>query len=127
LNIISNAIDACDKDLVEREDHVGRVCVSTCFDRKEGFARVTVEDNGPGIEPGDIEQIFSLFVSRKGSRGTGLGLPVSQKIMKEHGGRIRVESEVGKGSRFMLELPALLPDINRTITTVPEGEGRREP
>jgi len=103
------------------------VCVSTCFDRKEGFARVTVEDNGPGIEPGDIEQIFSLFVSRKGSRGTGLGLPVSQKIMKEHGGRIRVESEVGKGSRFMLELPALLPDINRTITTVPEGEGRREP
>jgi len=127
LNIVSNAIDACDKDSVEREDHVGRVCVSTCFDRKEGFARVTVEDNGPGIEPGDIEQIFSLFVSRKGSRGTGLGLPVSQKIMKEHGGRIRVESEVGNGSRFMLELPALLPDINRTITTVPEGEGRREP
>ena len=47
-----------------------------------------VEDNGIGIPPEDIENIFSLFVSHKGSRGTGLGLPVSEKIVKEHGGRI---------------------------------------
>ena len=48
----------------------------------------------------------------KGSRGTGLGLPVSQKILKEHGGRIRVESQAGVGSRFILELPAVAPDAS---------------
>jgi signal transduction histidine kinase len=121
LNIVSNAIDASDKDAVERENHVGRVRVTTCFDRKAGHIAVSVEDNGQGIAPEDIDNIFSLFVSHKGSRGTGLGLPVSQKIVKEHGGRIRVESELGKGSRFVLELPALLGEVVRTTMIVPEG------
>jgi len=55
-----------------------------------------------------VKRIFSVFESKKGSRGTGLGLPVSQKILKEHGGEIRVESSPGTGSRFYLELPANL-------------------
>ena len=126
LNIVSNAIDACDKDTgdedaAEGENHVGRVRVATCFDRQAGHVAVSVEDNGQGIAPEDIDNIFSLFVSHKGNRGTGLGLPVSQKIVKEHGGRIRVESEVGKGSRFVLELPALLGEVVRTTMIVPEG------
>ena len=50
-----------------------------------------------------------MFVSRKGGRGTGLGLPVSQKILQEHGGRIRVDSQPGEGSRFTLEFPATMP------------------
>ena len=62
-------------------------------------------DNGSGIEPDDMEHIFTLFVSKKGGRGTGLGLPVSQKILKEHGGRILVDSEVGKGSTFTIIVP----------------------
>ena len=53
---------------------------------------------------------------RKGSRGTGLGLPVSQKILKEHGGRIRVESKLGEGSRFTLEFPATSPPTAGTST-----------
>ena len=57
----------------------------------------------------DLDKIFTLFVSHKGGRGTGLGLPVSQKIVKEHGGEIRVTSQVGKGSQFTIELPAVLP------------------
>lgn len=85
----------------------GRVEVLVEYQSEPSLARVIVCDNGPGIAPEDREQIFSLFVSRKGHRGTGLGLPVSQKIMKEHGGRIMVESELGHGSRFVLELPAL--------------------
>ena len=60
-----------------------------------------------------MEKIFTIFVSQKGNRGTGLGLPVSQKILKEHGGRIRVESQAGVGSRFILELPAVAPDSQR--------------
>jgi signal transduction histidine kinase len=65
-----------------------------------------VADNGEGIAPDDLKRIFSVFESRKGARGTGLGLPVSQKIMREHGGSIIVESTPGQGSKFSLELPA---------------------
>ena len=52
-----------------------------------------------------MQKIFSVFESRKGSRGTGLGLPVSQKILREHGGDIRVESTPDVGSKFSLEFP----------------------
>ena len=118
LNIASNAIDACataasDDDDESSEAKVrapGRVVISTSFDVAETLARITVEDNGTGIPPEELKNIFSLFVSHKGSHGTGLGLPVSEKIVKEHGGRITVDSQVGVGSRFTLELPALLPE-----------------
>ena len=52
------------------------------------LVRIVVEDNGPGIPADQMEHLFSPFVSSKKSRGTGLGLPVSQKILSEHGGRI---------------------------------------
>ena len=71
-----------------------------------------VVDNGSGIPREDVEKIFGVFVSRKGGRGTGLGLPVSQKILQEHGGRIRVESQVDQGSRFTLEFPATSPNAS---------------
>ncbi len=103
LNVVTNAIDAC----LEAEQR--RVEVSTQYSHSEKMARVQVVDNGSGIEADDLERIFGVFVSRKGGRGTGLGLPVSQKILQEHGGRIRVESQVGKGSRFTLEFPAATP------------------
>jgi signal transduction histidine kinase len=108
LNIITNAIDAC----TEREN--GRVEVSTQYSHAERMARVAVVDNGVGIEKEDLEKIFAVFVSRKGGRGTGLGLPVSQKILEEHGGRIRVESKLGEGSRFTLEFPAVSPPTTGT-------------
>jgi signal transduction histidine kinase len=110
LNIVTNAIDACD------ENENGRVVVSSRYDDAAKLAQVVVEDNGAGIAPDDLEAIFTVFVSRKGGRGTGLGLPVSRKILEEHGGQIRVESTVGKGSRFTLELPA--------TPTTPEGAHR---
>jgi signal transduction histidine kinase len=100
LNVVTNAIDACD----EKED--GRVTVTAEYDDVAKVARVMVEDNGAGIPPDDVEAIFTVFVSRKGGRGTGLGLPVTRKILEEHGGQVRLESTVGKGSRFTLELPA---------------------
>ncbi len=111
LNIVTNAIDACS----DRER--GRVEVSTQFSNLEKMARVQIVDNGSGIEKDDVEKIFAVFVSRKGGRGTGLGLPVSQKILEEHGGRIRVESKLGEGSRFTLEFPATAP----TSTTGESG------
>jgi signal transduction histidine kinase len=116
LNIITNAIDACH----DRTD--GRVEVSTQYSHGERMARVAVVDNGSGIDPSDLEKIFAVFVSRKGGRGTGLGLPVSQKILEEHGGRIRVESKLDEGSRFTLEFPAVVPQP-ATGQTMPNVRG----
>jgi len=99
LNIVTNAIDASE------DVEGGRVAVSTAWDAGSMTARVIVADNGTGIPPGESGKIFEVFASTKGSRGTGLGLPVSQKIVREHGGRIVIDSEVGKGSTFTIELP----------------------
>ncbi|HEY2761987.1 MAG TPA: HAMP domain-containing sensor histidine kinase, partial [Pirellulales bacterium] len=101
LNVVTNAIDACE----ERPD--SKVEVSTRYEAGQGLVQVIVEDNGVGIAAEQLPKIFQVFVSDKGTRGTGLGLPVSQKIVKEHGGRIVVDSEAGSGSRFVLELPAV--------------------
>ena len=105
LNVVTNAIDAVERarDAGPRRRGHGSTCPS------EALVRITVDDNGPGIPADQMEHLFSPFVSSKKSRGTGLGLPVSQKILSEHGGRILVHSEPGQGSRFTLELPATLP------------------
>lgn len=121
LNVVTNAIDACEPEAGEPEASEGEqaeapsprsglVEVRVEYHAAEALVRIVISDNGSGIPPEEIEQIFSLFVSHKGSRGTGLGLPVSQKIIKEHGGRIFVDSKVGKGSRFTLEIPAVLSE-----------------
>ena len=104
LNVVTNAIEA-----VSDQPTPGRVAVATRYSVPEGIVRITVEDNGPGIPADQMEHLFSPFVASKKSHGTGLGLPVSQKILGEHGGRILVESEPGQGCRFTLELPATLP------------------
>jgi two-component system NtrC family sensor kinase len=101
LNVVTNAIDAC-----EKQDGA-KVELSIDYAPGDRSVRIVVADNGEGIAPEDIKKIFSVFESRKGSRGTGLGLPVSQKILREHGGDIQVESTPGIGSKFILELPAL--------------------
>jgi len=103
LNVVTNAVDAC----LDRDTR--RVEVATLYDLKERMARIRVTDTGSGIEKEDLERIFGVFISRKGGRGTGLGLPVSQKILQEHGGRIRVESQPDQGSTFTLEFPAAPP------------------
>jgi len=110
LNVVTNAIDACAENL-QQSRPAGLVRVMTTYVAEGPLAQVAVADNGAGIAAEDLQDIFSLFVSRKGSRGTGLGLPVSQKILKEHGGQIRVESQVGRGSTFTLEFPAVTPEV----------------
>lgn len=113
LNVITNAIDACD----QMED--GKVAVSTRFLPAENMAHVIFADNGVGIPAEDLKKVFAIFESRKGSRGTGLGLPVSQKILQEHGGDIAVESKLGQGSQFTLQLPVVDPASEPGTTFVP--------
>ncbi|HJS06723.1 MAG TPA: GAF domain-containing sensor histidine kinase, partial [Pirellulales bacterium] len=107
LNVVTNAIDACEK----RPD--ARVDITIEYQPDERAVSIVVADNGEGIAPEDLSRIFSVFESKKGSRGTGLGLPVSQKIMREHGGDIRVESTPNVGSRFCLELPISITGQSR--------------
>lgn len=111
LNVVTNAIDAA------ADAHEGaQVEVSTEFCPEKGALCIVVSDNGPGIPAELIDSLFSPFVSGKKGRGTGLGLPVSQKILHEHGGRILVESSPTGGSRFTLELPAVVPTATQQHT-----------
>ena len=66
---------------------------------------ICVADNGCGISEENRTKLFQAFFSTKGSKGTGLGLAVTKKIITEHGGEIEVESEVDKGTKFLIKLP----------------------
>ncbi|MCX7397181.1 MAG: ATP-binding protein [Planctomycetales bacterium] len=112
LNIVSNAIDA-----VEGTEN-GAVVLQTGYDKSADMLLVAVSDNGPGIPEDQRNAIFNVFESSKGARGTGIGLPVSRKILREHGGRVRVEGGPGQGTRFVLSWPrgnVTLQDIGDLI------------
>ena len=96
LNILLNAIEAVDPH---------RGVVRAVIEIKPQTVVYAVEDNGRGIKPEHLEKLFHpFFTTRRG--GTGLGLAVSHRIVTDHGGRIYVTSEPGKGARFAFELPA---------------------
>lgn len=111
LNLVSNALDA----LEDRPQ--AKLAVQAILEPDGNWVKVIVLDNGPGIPAEKLEGIFKPFVSTKGSRGTGLGLPVSRKIVREHGGDILVQSVMEKGSKFTIRLPmksAFTGDIGAT-------------
>jgi CheY-like chemotaxis protein len=71
------------------------------------YVFIQVEDSGSGIPPGMVEKIFDpFFTTKEVGKGTGLGLSTSLAIVKSHGGFLRVYSEVGKGTKFQINLPA---------------------
>jgi signal transduction histidine kinase len=96
LNLTLNAIDAV-------SDRTGVVNVTTELDSANGSLILRVSDNGPGIE--DTEAIFQPFQSAKARVGTGLGLPIAQKIVSQHAGSIEVDSTPGQGATFTITLP----------------------
>src|SRR5437763_763452 len=99
LNLLVNAGQA----LAGRPD--ARVRVTT--ERSGDEVRVMIADNGPGIAPADQRRIFdAFFTTKRGESGSGLGLAISREIVSQHGGELTVQSEVGKGSRFIVKLPA---------------------
>jgi len=97
-NLLSNAVKFTPAD--------GRVDVSAHLD--DGRVEIAVADTGPGVAAQDLDTIFEEFKQTTGGKqaeGTGLGLPLSRKLVELHGGRLWVESEVGKGSTFHFTLP----------------------
>ncbi len=74
----------------------------------DDIVRITITDDGPGISSKDINRIFTpFFTTKEVGKGTGLGLSICHGIVKEHGGNIFVESELGKGTTFTIELPVV--------------------
>lgn len=111
LNIVMNAIDAVS------EHEAGQVVVQSEFDAENDIILIAVTDNGPGIREEQRASVFQVFESSKGERGTGIGLPVSRKIIREHGGRIRIEGGPGEGTRFVISWPRGCSDeqVDQTI------------
>jgi signal transduction histidine kinase len=88
----------------------GTVEVTTA--QRDGLVVVTLHDTGIGIDPADRDRIFERFFRADGEHtttGIGLGLPIARAIIEAHGGAIEVESTRGKGSTFMIQLPASGP------------------
>lgn len=95
LNVVQNAVDACD---------LGNL-IKIRLTEKEERVTISVIDDGEGIDPRKINLIFKPFASTKGELGTGIGLPVARKIMREHSGDLVVSSTLGHGSKFTLWMP----------------------
>jgi signal transduction histidine kinase len=100
LNLLENSLDACRMD--KGNDHHA---IRFDIRREAPWMVIEVEDNGIGMDRETREKIFSLFFSSKGIKGTGLGLFISNKIVDKHGGDITVDSEPGRGTRFVVRLP----------------------
>jgi len=97
INIVMNAIEA----IGEKE---GSININTKY--KDGEFTITIRDTGPGIPENQVGKIFEPFFTTKSPlKGTGLGLSVVHRIIKSHGGRILVESELGRGTQFTILLP----------------------
>jgi signal transduction histidine kinase len=105
VNVIANAVDASQEN--------SEVLISTELLAPETngdgqpprhYARITIADHGRGMDKATRDRIFEPFFSTK-KRGTGLGLAIVKQIVELHGGRISVDSEVGKGSQFRIDLP----------------------
>ena len=107
MNLIMNAKHAIGKE--------GTLTISTSHSPDEGNVVVIISDTGHGIKKKDIVRIFDPFFTTKPTgEGTGLGLSVSYGIVKNHGGDILVESEVGKGSTFTIVLPLVSQHLRST-------------
>jgi signal transduction histidine kinase len=103
VNLLENSVDACRMD-DKKSDH--RVTVR--LRGNEENVEFEFEDNGVGMDQETREKAFTLFFSSKGT-GTGLGLFISQRIARAHGGSIALESEAGVGTRFVVTLPRQRP------------------
>jgi len=95
INLLNNSIDACDKTEFKN------ISISAEPDEK-GRIFIQINDNGKGIPVEDIDKVFIPFYTRK-EGGSGIGLSLSRQIMRKHGGRINLKSQVDKGTTVMLE------------------------
>lgn len=107
LNIMQNALEA---------SRPGSSVTLTVGATDQGEARIDVSDHGPGIDAKSQILIFQVFWSGKPA-GSGLGLPIAQRLVESHGGRIELDSEVGVGSTFRIILPSAIVAAAQPVLT----------
>jgi PAS domain S-box-containing protein len=115
VNLYLNAIDAMPEG--------GKLTVEARMAQTDGtapMAVITVADTGFGIAEMDLPKIFQPFFTAKKRRGIGLGLPICQRIIKNHGGRLEVESQPGTGSTFKIYLPSEQTTITASGASITE-------
>lgn len=100
VNLVGNAIDA----LVGGKTASPRIRIEAGENLSQTEAWIRIADNGPGIAADALPKIFTPFFTSK-AEGTGLGLPLSRKIIEEHGGSLEAKSEPGSGAEFLVTLP----------------------
>ncbi|QJB56803.1 response regulator [Pseudodesulfovibrio sp. zrk46] len=105
INFLENAVDACLYDR-SKEDH--KVTFRTY--EADGKVHFEISDNGTGMDRETRENMFSLFFSSKGANGTGIGLFISNQVIARHHGSIEVDSTVGQGTRFHIQIPSSRED-----------------
>lgn len=115
VNLLDNALEALAEATGER-----RITIATGHDPARNLLLVEVVDTGHGIAPRDFARIFQPYFSTRG-RGTGLGLAIVQRIVVEHGGRIRADANRPRGARFVIELPVM---EERLAHAAESGTGR---
>lgn len=101
VNVLENALDACVANQQHHRTHRVMLTVQSTRDAV-GFS---VEDNGMGMTSEQLKKLFKVFYSTKGIQGTGLGLFIADSIIRQHGGDIAVESNLGQGARFCIQIP----------------------
>ncbi|MBN1427977.1 MAG: PAS domain S-box protein [Anaerolineae bacterium] len=99
INLLLNARDAVHKP------GSGLITITTKCNARDETVEVTVQDNGMGIPEDQVERIFTPFHTTK-EHGTGLGLPICREVVARHGGTIHVNSQTGKGAKFIVSLPS---------------------
>ncbi|MFK7959099.1 MAG: ATP-binding protein [Phycisphaerales bacterium] len=115
MNLLMNAAEAA-------PPRRGVITLRTEFLADEQTYAVHVSDNGPGMDGGEIERAFEPFATTKGQRGTGLGLAVSRKIARQHGGRVVIDSTPGEGTTVSLVLPSGQSEEDPSATFLPREE-----
>ena len=105
--MIQNAVEAFDEECAR---HDGREILVEAQPAPGGGVVYKVCDNGPGMDAETQKHIFKGFFSTKGTRGTGIGLMMTKRIVERHGGRIELVSGRGTGACFTLYLPGNPPE-----------------
>jgi signal transduction histidine kinase len=104
INMLENALDACVEDTFDKFHKITFV-----VKQEKQHLIFEVHDNGIGMDRETKENLFTLFFSSKGNKGTGLGLFVTHQIIQQHGGTIKVVSKPGQGSCFSIRIPKEIP------------------
>ena len=123
LNILENAIEACIDDqtsLIQAPDHVAKlpaIRFAARVDQEKVLFRI--QDNGKGMDKATLKNIFTIFFSSKGNKGTGLGLFIANKVISQHRGEIKVVSTQNQGTRFIIKIPRSVPHTAKDSRGIP--------